>query len=492
MRRGRERLLNEDHPPEEADTVETASAAPQPVDQRTALFAKKPRRWLFVLPVAVGIVAFAILNRNARSVRPAEVHEVARVLRVIEVTKLDVAPRALAYGTSTPGQIWQAVAEVSGRIAEAHPDLSSGAFVSKGTVLIKIDERDYELAIASSLASIEQIGAQLAELTAQEESTKASLRIEERSLQLAEANLRRQQTLQEQGLASSELVDAEERSVLTQRQSVQSLKTTLALIPSQRQSLEANQKSSKTQLSQAERDLSRATLRAPFDCRLGTVTLEEDQYLATGQLLFEAYSLKVTEVEARFSPSKLRTVFSQTDVDPAAIQPGIDMDAWRDLVKVSAKVRVSGLSDMKPWPARLDRIRESVDPETRTIGVVVAVDEPYKEVIPGRRPPLTKDLFCEVELKAAETVSAIVIPSSALAGRIVYTLNQANRIEKREVTLGFSQGTFVTIESGLAPGDRVIVSDPSPAIEGMLVDPLVDSELASRLRVEAGDDGALK
>ena len=40
--------------------------------------------------------------------------------------------------------------------------------------------------------------------------------------------------------------------------------------------------------------------------------------------------------------------------------------------------------------------------------------------------------------------------------------------------------------SGLEPGDRVVVSDPTPAIEGMLVAPQLDRDLARSLKHESG------
>jgi hypothetical protein len=71
-------------------------------------------------------------------------------------------------------------------------------------------------------------------------------------------------------------------------------------------------------------------------------------------------------------------------------------------------------------------------------------------------------------------------------------LTKESRLEKREVIPGFYQGTFVTIESGIEPGEMVVVSDPVPAIEGMLIDPVLDERLMSLLMLEAGGEGELK
>jgi RND family efflux transporter MFP subunit len=469
-----------------------ATAASDPVNLSERKAKSLFRRWVFIVPVALSLAVAYFLNQNAGKPEPVDTQEIARVLRVIEAKKITVAPRAIGYGISMPGQIWQAVAEVRGKIVKIHPDLASGAIIKKDTVLLEIDKRDYELALAVNSSAIEQIKAQLSELSAQEDTTKASLRIEERSLQLAEDALKRKQGLLAQNAIAPDLVEAEERAVLAQRQSVQSLKNTLTLMPFQRQALEANLKSTEAQLAQTRRDLERVTIKAPFYCRLGTVTLEEDQFVAAGQVLFEAYSLKVIEIEARFPPERLRPILTRMKFNTEMPQEVSAMATMRDIFNVSAKVRISGFKELEPWPARFDRVRESVDQQTRTIGIVVAIDEPYKMVIPGRRPLLTKDLFCEVELKAADSTSAIVIPDSAIIGRTVYVLTKESRLEKREVITGFSQGSFVTIESGIRPGEMVVVSDPVPAIEGMLVDPVLDKRLMSRLMIEAGGEGDLK
>ena len=47
------------------------------------------------------------------------------------------------------------------------------------------------------------------------------------------------------------------------------------------------------------------------------------------------------------------------------------------------------------------------------------------------------------------------------------------------------QSAFVTVNSGLEAGDRVVVSDLIPAIDGMLLEPLEDKESLARLLQQA-------
>ena len=159
---------------------------------------------------------------------------------------------------------------------------------------------------------------------------------------------------------------------------------------------------------------------------------------------------------------------------------------------VDVLVRTSAGDFSAEWEARLSRIREQLDPRTRTIGVVVAVDKPYEKIIPGKRPPLVQGMFCEVEFRGKNRAGQVVIPRSALHGRHVYVLNKKNRLTQKDVVVSFPQSNFVVIGKRLEKGERVVVSDPSPAIEGMRVKPVLDDELLKQLLAEAAGVGDLR
>jgi hypothetical protein len=59
------------------------------------------------------------------------------------------------------------------------------------------------------------------------------------------------------------------------------------------------------------------------------------------------------------------------------------------------------------------------------------------------------------------------------------------------VDIDFSQANFVCLRSGLSRGDTLVVSDPTPAIDGMLVNPVDDVELLHKLIQEASGEGAI-
>ena len=154
-------------------------------------------------------------------------------------------------------------------------------------------------------------------------------------------------------------------------------------------------------------------------------------------------------------------------------------------MRLSARVWLRGEGMAVMWEGRVARFSDTIDPQSRTVGVIVEVDEPYGDVQPGIRPPLLKGLFVEVELRGRPRPDLLVVPRSALHGDQVYIVDEDNRLRKRKVEVSITQPEFIVIATGLEVGERIVVSDLIPATDGMLLKPLADEDVLSRLEREA-------
>ena len=56
----------------------------------------------------------------------------------------------------------------------------------------------------------------------------------------------------------------------------------------------------------------------------------------------------------------------------------------------------------------------------------------------------------------------------------------------------FDQRNFVCLEQGVDEGETIVVSDLIPAIEGMLLDPVLDEKLGRELLIEAKEGTGIK
>ncbi|RLB58260.1 MAG: efflux RND transporter periplasmic adaptor subunit, partial [Deltaproteobacteria bacterium] len=159
--------------------------------------------------------------------------------------------------------------------------------------------------------------------------------------------------------------------------------------------------------------------------------------------------------------------------------------------EVTALVRLTSGEVSGHWEARLDRFG-NVDATTRTIGVIVSIDEPFRNAVPGKRPPLLSGMYVEVELRGPSRKGCKAVPRSALHDDQIYLVNSESRLERRAVKVAFRQATFVCLESGVEPGEQVVLTDLMPVVEGMLLDARPDEAAATRLTAAVKGEGDAK
>ncbi|MCA9449346.1 MAG: efflux RND transporter periplasmic adaptor subunit, partial [Candidatus Omnitrophica bacterium] len=348
----------------------------------------------------------------------------------------------------------------------------------------------YELAIAQEQANLADASADLKNLEAQEENARQLLAIEKDSLVVSQRQIEREKTLLSRGTIPETQYEQTEKTLLTQRNQVQSLENTLNLVPSQRKKFEARIAVIEARLQQAKRDLEQSKILTPFDCRVSANEVELGEAVMAGQVLARGDGIDVSEVPAQVSIEQMSSIVSLPDRPIGPIGPGIFEVMDRLSLSVIVRLRSGGFS--AEWPGRFARVSDAIDPQTRTVGVVAAVDDPYLSATPGVRPPLVKGMYCEVEIRGATRPDSVVIPRSALHESTVYLVDSESRLERREVRVQSSQSDFSVIEAGVAAGDQLILTDIIPAIEGMLLDPVVDNETLDRLIDQASGRGTVR
>ncbi|WP_299439869.1 efflux RND transporter periplasmic adaptor subunit [uncultured Rhodospira sp.] len=435
------------------------------------------RKTLVVPPVALGVALIMVMAGGKAPPVRAEGAEVARPARVIAVPAVDLVPRATGFGQVTPEHVWQAVAQVAGRLVEVHPRLKRGAILEKGTVVARIDPSAYKL-------TLREREVELRELEIDEQNARSLIDIQERAVEVARRDLNRQRELRGSGAASQAALDQAETALLNAEQNLQNLRNTLNLIPVQRALAQAR-------LEQAQLDVENTTLTAPFDIRVAKVNVVESQFATVGEVLAEGDSIDVAEVEAQFTFNELAPLMHNISGD--AMRRAASENRIGAALEAEAVVRLLGggeLAQVVEWPARLVRVSDTVDPQTRTFGVIVAVEGSYQSARPGVRPPLVKNMFVEVELRGQPVPGVIIVPRLSVHDGHVYVLDDADRLEKRPVRVHAVQGDLAVVAGGLSEGDRLVVSDLIPAVEGMLIEPRPDP--AERARLIAAAEGRAK
>ena len=430
-------------------------------------------RILLIVPaLAVGVVLFRIQTASdpgTAAVAPPSVVPAAVRVRTVEPRPLRVA--VSGFGRVRPVRTWEAISRVDGRVVEMLPGLAVGTVVPEGAVLIRVDPRDYEIARDRAEAGLATAKAQLAELNAQEGSLGDQLDLERQIEDVARSELQRRTTLAARGTIAESSLEQGQRDLIAQQRRVVELENQIALVPVQRSSAEATVRSREVELEEAERALSNVVVTAPFEGRVTEADASEGEYVRPGDRLAALDWTGAVEVAAEVQPGEMQRAMALLVPDLTALPTAVLADrnaAERALASagIEAVVRSTDAAGFE-WPARIVRTEGAVDAQTGTFGIVVRVDDPASPDLATRRPPLNSGSFVEVVFRA-EAAPALTVPRAALVergdGTHLYLADAEDRLARVPVEVSGRIEDEVVVSGGIAPGARVVLAPPRPAI----------------------------
>lgn len=377
--------------------------------------------------------------------------EFATAVKTHSVKRQDITPTVSATGTVKAAFSWEAVSEVAGQVVWLSPKVKDGALLPQGEELLRIDHSGYQLALA-------QVEAQLARSKVQDQATEDNIEAEQHNVRLLQQEFERQQKLAHKGSVLASVRDTAERNWRNALKALQALKNTLAVSAAEQAVLQVQRR-------QAQLNLLHTVIVAPRDIRITGVDIAEQQYTTAGKVLFSADGLHSAEVSARFALGDLRPLLAGTR-NPQTDEHGF----WKpNVIGLPAQARLKVGKFEARWEGQISRLQGSLDAQTQTIGVVAEIDDPYGRTDPGKRPPLSRNLFVELAITGQTLSDQLVIPANTIRNGKVFLMDAENRLQVRSVKLKFRQKNLAVVREGLKPGDRLVMSDLVAAVPGMLL-----------------------
>lgn len=459
----------------------------------------RSRRWLILPPILLGVAIVAALAASRKELNRIEVSESALPVDIITVASVPMHPQVVAYGSAEPNRRWMAVAEVGGRVDATRANLESGVPVHKGELLLSIDRADYQLRLEQREADLRQAKSQLVQLKLNKESDTASLTIQRDLLSVRSSEVTRLQTLQDRSAASKSELDAARAAMLQQKQSVQTLLNSLSTYDAQIETAEAAIALSESRAKEAQRDVDRTQIFCPFNGLLFGVDLEQGQYVAPGQTLFEVIDTSWVEVEAQVAMAEwsrmLRlmkectppTTLASTEAAMLTTPRGgngYESTANPDpsLLGLTALLTIRNGEQHQHFIGTPIRLTSSLDQQTRTIGIVVRVDNPLASsgLVDRARPHLRPGTYCEISLRSESFIPAFRVPRNSIEDGAVLCVGSDGRLQRRQVSVAFALEEHVAVTGGLSEGDRVVVNPPALVLDGQLAEPISNTDVQAR------------
>ncbi len=347
----------------------------------------------------VGVVVTGIV---AREKSDAHLREWTEAQSIPTVAVAPPARNALAPALSLPGRLeayFRApiFARVNGYVKDWKVDI--GAVVKSGDLLAEIEAPDLDQQLLQARADLVNA---------------------EAAAKLAEATLKRRQTLLTQNFASQQ--DVDERTA--------DLDSKNALV-----------KAGRANVDRLEALSSYKRLVAPFD---GIVTARDTDVGA----LINAGSAG----PPMFVVSSTRKLRVYVNV-PQTYVPSVK-------VGTQAKVSVPEYPG-RSFPATVESSAQAIDVASGTTRMQLGVDNEKGELMPGS--------YAGVSLTLAGDNQPLRIPASALIfdknGLRVATVGTGDRVVFRQITIARDLGREIEIATGLSPSDRVILTPPDGLAE---------------------------
>ncbi len=414
--------------------------------------------------LAVGVIGmrFLISQRKPLSRQMPEV--TGKLVRVMTVQPQEAPLIIDGFGTVRAKTEWSVVPEVSGPVIRRSSYLRAGLHMRRGEVLFEIDPRPYELAVQRIEAQIAQHRKDIAVLRQQQRNHEASLRIAKRNLAIAQAELKRDETLVKKGTISSRERNRQRQTRNDIEQAVQTAQNNLQLIGPQIAKTEASIAMANVQLAEAKLQLEKTTLVMPFDGQVMSSDVDLGEYVQAGREVAKLHDTTAVEIPISIALDDLKWLPA---LSPAALRSASD-NAGQALAQLPpATVQWRGETRTYTWQGYVGRWEAGLDARTRTLTLVIEVREPWKQFEPGEQPPLQPGMFCQVSIVARRVPNAVVIPRSALQPdqTVFVAVNDALAI--RPVQVLHVQKDRALLTAGLRAGEQLVVSPLTAPVVGM-------------------------
>ena len=362
------------------------------------------------LIVFSSIVVFTLMIKLKPEAEFQKPNVIPQVVETMAAYPSEVRAKINSQGTIRPEHEIIITSEVSGKVEWISTKFLDGAGFSIGDTLMKIEKRDYELALISRESSLFQ-----ARLALEREEAEANLaNIEWKRVGKGDAS---SLTLREPQLAQA-------RAVLAAAEAA---------------------------YEQSKRNLKRTEVIAPFDGRVRKKMVDIGANLVPGSRIADIYNTVNYEV---------RLPVADKDIPFLGIP--LDGTTLLESSRPSVLLTTSYGGDTFQANGYIVRSESQIDPKTRMISVIATI--PMNKI----NKKLKVGMFVNAEIDGLSFKNITVVPRSAVKNDMIWVVEE-NYLRKKSVEVIRYENDLAFIADGLNKNDRVLVTRLDSYVDGMPV-----------------------
>jgi RND family efflux transporter MFP subunit len=407
---------------------------------------------VFVVIFIALVIAVVLVIMRPRAERQVPVDK-GLLVEVLPAKTEDVEMVVESFGTVAPRESLKLVAQVRGPIVDIDPAFEEGGFVQEKTRLIQIDPRTYRLAVERRNVQIKQAEAELKRLAQEVVNLKARVKIAGSDVKLARNEYLRLKKLIDRKVIAQSQLDKSEQAYLASQERLQALDNQMALTDPQKEQLIAARDMARVMHQEAKLDLERSSIVAPFEGWVLEKAIEVGQYVNIGQQLGKIYSAGQLDIEVRISTKDLKWFPEDMGQETPLLADVVFKNAGNEHI----------------WRGRVARIKAMMDERTRTLPMVIEIDETPATERPQNPFGLRPGMFVTIRIKGKKIQNVFVLPRYLVyPGDVVYTVKD-DTLKSNRVKILRGYKNTVIIGDGLSEGALIVKSPLSSPMDGMRV-----------------------
>lgn len=374
-----------------------------------------------ILIICLGILAAGIIVTSVFFIteptaeRSGATKQTAMLVDVAEIKRGSYRPNIIATGTVEAAQDIILSPRVSGQIISVSDAFTPGGYVTKGETLLRIDPTDYENALMQRKSDLSE--------------AETALSIELGRQEIAEQDY--------------ELLDEE----------LSEDNKSLVLRKPQLNAAKAKVEAAKAAVKQAELNLYRTNIKAPFNAHIISRNANVGSQVAAGNNLGRLVGLDTYWVVATVPVSKLKWIsFPENNGNKGAHVKLINSSDW-------------GKNEFRT--GYVHRLVGALENQTRMARIIAAVPDPlaYRSASDDK-PPLMIGSFLEAQIQGKEIENVFRIKRDYIRNDETVWVMEDGELHIKKVNIIFRDSDYAYINEGLNDNDKVVTTNLSTVVEG--------------------------
>lgn len=380
--------------------IETLQSTEQSTEQSMLQSIKQSNK---VKPVLLVLSVTAVLALVMFMLKPDEERKedtkIIPAVEVIQIQPIDYVVPIKSEGVALPKTQINLAAEVSGKINFVAEGFINGGTFNQGDVLLKIDPRDYELAITRAKANV---AAQLASLDLQQ--------------------------------AKSDLAKTDWKKY-GKKGKPNALNLNLPQVASAKAALDG----AEADLQLAKRNLEKTHITAPFSGVILSKMVDFGQFVGVGTSLVTVASTEIVEIRLSLSDRQLHN-------------SGLDkFDGSQNIV---VKVTSEEVPNTQ-WLGKIASIESARDVQTLFNYVIIEIKQPFTQ----QNTPLRFNTFVNATLNGITLYQVYPIErGNIMPGDKVKVLSPQSLLIHKELEIVYADSEYKYISKGIDSDDKIITT----------------------------------